>query len=65
MSKRNVYIKTRTAGDCFGTYAVIKSARTNRTLAVTETRPYGFTVAAIKDAHTIAAARGYAVVGES
>ncbi len=56
-----VTIDTRTAGQFFGTYGIVRSARTGRTLASTRVYPYGFIASAAKGAAEIAAERGYVI----
>jgi hypothetical protein len=62
MTKTNktVTIKTATVGQAFGTVAMIK-ARNGRVLWTSDTKPYGFTTAAIAAAECEAAKRGYIV----
>ena len=59
---KQVVIETRTTGDSFGTYAVVRDLRSRRKLAETTVVPYGFTGAAVERAEAIAANRGWRVV---
>lgn len=55
-----VTISTETVGQAFGTRGVVRSAKTGRVLATTETKPYGFTTAAVEAAREICIAHDYA-----
>lgn len=59
---RNVRITTRTVGQHFGTCAVVKDAKTGRKLAEGETKPYGFTAAAVANGEDIAKKNGWTVL---
>lgn len=59
-----VRLGTRTVGQCFGTQGVLLHPRTRAIVAyAARTRPYGFTVAAVEDAASLAAKMGLSVAG--
>ena len=58
-----VVLSTRLVGTNFGCCGVIRSQRTGRVLAETDTKPHGFASAALNAAMELATKRGYDELG--
>jgi len=61
-SKRTVTITTVSEGVNFGTFGIVRCAKTGRRLASTNILPHGFVVPAREAAAKIAEAKGWTVV---